>query len=121
MSRVMNEARCMVSVRLPYVPDTNQMAPEGPALIIGPSGILQTRVLTVEELPLFADDDRGRHVRGRAGQRYVATRSTGGNELMPREWTDDDQLRFDIEFGGTLRTLAMLARGALLGLTDSLS
>jgi hypothetical protein len=30
----------------------------GPALIIGPAGILQTRVLTAEELALFAPDDR---------------------------------------------------------------
>jgi hypothetical protein len=55
----MSEARCIVSVHLPHVPNRNQMAPEGPALIIGPSGILQTRVLTAEELALFASFGAG--------------------------------------------------------------
>jgi hypothetical protein len=58
ISDVMSEARCTVSVHPPHVPDTNQIAPEEPALIIGPSGIFQARALTAEELALFAPDDR---------------------------------------------------------------
>jgi hypothetical protein len=48
-----------VSVRLPHIAETSKVAPEVPALIIGPTGTPQMRVLSPEELALFADDDRG--------------------------------------------------------------
>jgi hypothetical protein len=47
----------IVTVYLPHHPETSKVAREGRALIIGPNGINQMRVLAAEELALFADDD----------------------------------------------------------------
>jgi hypothetical protein len=77
----MNEPHCIVSVHLPHLPDTNQVAPEGTALIIGPGGILQTRVLSAEELALFAPDERV----GQLEAELIRGDWRRRNKLMPRQ------------------------------------